>query len=302
MLARRWADGAIYVVALIAARLFAQTPLTFEAASVKVATAQSMPLRGGPGTSSPGRITGAATLKALIARAYELKPYQISAPGWMESARYEISATIPQAATKQQADAMLRTLLAQRFHLAAHRETKEMPVLQLVIARNGPKLQPSAAEPPPAGDAATSIETPKFSNGADGLPELAPGTRLHRSYLAMVAGSDGVRAKLWAHQETLAKLTDDLSGFLNLPVLDRTGLTARYDFTLDWAMDSAGGSIPRTGPPPDMIDSFSGPIGASESTNIFAALQAQLGLRLDRTKGPVEVLIVDSAARIPVEN
>jgi uncharacterized protein (TIGR03435 family) len=289
-------------IALLAAGLFAQTPPAFEAASVKPASTQSNALRGGPGTNSPGQLTGVATLKALIERAYEMKPYQIGAPGWMDSARYEIAAKIPQSATKQQTDAMLRTLLTERFHLAAHRETKEMPILELVIAKNGPKLRDSATDQTPAAEAETPIDTPKFTAGGDGLPELAPGTKLPRSYRVMVAGSDGVRIKLWARQEAIAKLVEDLSSYLNRPVFDRTGLQGHYDFTLDWAMDTAGGGIPRVGPPPDMIDSFSGPIGANDSTTIFAALQSQLGLRLDQRKGPVHVLIVDGADKVPVGN
>ena len=291
-----------FSIPLFAAVLFAQSPPAFEAASVKPASTQSVRLHGGPGTSSPGQLTGVATLKALIERAYEMKPYQVSAPGWMDSARYEIAAKIPPHATRQQADAMLRTLLTERFHLAAHRETREMPILQLAIAKNGSKLKESTADPMPAAEAETPVDTPKFITGGDGLPELAPGAKLSRSYLAMIAGSDGVRVKLWAHQETIAKLVEDLSSYLNRSVSDRTGLAGRYDFTLDWAMDTAGGGIPRTGPPPDMIDSFSGPIGVNESTTIFAALQSQLGLRLDQKKGPVEILIVDSADKVPAGN
>jgi uncharacterized protein (TIGR03435 family) len=288
-------------IALFAIGLSAQTPAAFEAASVKPALTQAKALHGGPGTNSPGQLTGAASLKALIERAYEMKPYQIGAPGWMDSARYEIAAKIPQSATREQTDAMLRTLLTERFHLAAHRETKELPVLELVIAKNGPKLRASANDQTPAAEADTPLRTPKFTAGADGLPELAPGTKLPHSYRAMIAGSDGVRIKLWARHETIAKLVDDLSSYLNRPVFDRTGLQGQYDFTLDWAMDTTGG-IPRAGPPPDMIDSFSGPIGANESTTIFAALQSHLGLRLDQKKGPVEVLIVDGADKVPVGN
>jgi len=289
-------------IALLAAGLFAQTPTAFEAASVKPAATQSKALHGGPGTTSPGQLTGAATLKALIERAYEVKPYQISAPGWMDSARYEIAAKIRQSATTEQTDAMLRSLLTERFRLATHRETKELAVLELVIAKNGPKLTDSADDQTPAAEADTPIDTPKFTAGGDGLPELAPGTKLPRSYRAMIAGSDGVRIKLWARQETIAKLVEELSSYLNRPVLDRTGLQGHYDFTLDWAMDTAGGAVVRAGPPPDMIDSFSGPIGANESTTIFAALQSRLGLRLDQKKGRVEVLIVDGADKVPAGN
>ena len=289
--------------------LFAQNepPLAFEAASVKPESPSTGrgpgPLRGGPGTNSPGQLTGVANLKTLVERAYQMKAYQINAPSWMESARYEIAAKIPAGSTKEQASAMLRTLLADRFHLAGHRETRELPILELVVGKGGPKLNKSDAdantvEPSPG----EIIESPKLQKGADGLLELAPGAKLPRSYLVMVAGSDGVRIKLWARREPMSRLADDLSSYLSRPVFDRTGLDGQYDFTLDWAMDTAGGGIPRVGPPPDEIDSHPGPIGVGDSTNIFAAVQSQLGLKLEQKKGPVEVLVIDRADKIPSGN
>jgi uncharacterized protein (TIGR03435 family) len=131
---------------------------------------------------------------------------------------------------------------------------------------------------------------------------LAPGARLQRSYVVMIAGTDGVRIKMWARHETMSHLADKLSGYLSRPVYDRTGLGGQYDFTLDWAIESTGGVVPRVGPPPDEIDSHSAPIGANDSTNIFAAVQSQLGLKLEQTKGPVEILVVDRADKIPTGN
>jgi uncharacterized protein (TIGR03435 family) len=138
--------------------------------------------------------------------------------------------------------------------------------------------------------------------GGDGLPELSPAAKLQHSFLLMVNGSDGARIKRWARHETTQQLADDLSLYLNRPVLDRTNLKNRYDFTLDWAMESTDGNVPRLGPPPDEIESFPGPIGANDSTNIFAAVQSQLGLKLEQKRGTVEILVIDRADKAPTGN
>jgi len=279
----------------------AQPQPSFEAASVKPAPGRgASALRGGPGTRAPGQLAGVATMKTLVLQAYELKPYQLNGPSWMDSERYEVIARIPPGSSKPQVAAMLRALLEERFHLAVHRETKELPLLELVVGKNGPKLKDADPDVDSAGDSQPT--PPQLSKGADGLPELAPGVKLQRSYLVMVSGTDGVRIKRFARGETLQHLAEDLSTYLNRPVLDRTNLPGRYDFTLDWAMESAGGNAPRIGPPPDEIESYSAPIGVGDSTTIFAAVQSELGLKLEPKKGPVEILLVDRADRVPTGN
>ena len=161
------------VILLAASAALARQAPSFEAASVKAADGRAgQSLRGGPGTNSPGQMSGSATLKTLLMRAYGMKSYQISGPAWMESERYEIAAKIPAGTTKEEAALMLRSLLADRFGLAAHRETKELPIFALVAGKSGPKLKPSAA----AGQSGTAgAGAPKLVRGADGLPDIAPG-------------------------------------------------------------------------------------------------------------------------------
>src|SRR5579863_9583054 len=129
------------ILPLMACAAFAQTG--FEAASVKRTADRWSPLRGGPGTSSPGQLSGVATLKVLVMRAYGLKDYQVSGPAWMDSERYEIAAKIPAGATRSQVSLMLQGLLADRFGLAIHRETRELPIFALLVGKNGPKLRAS---------------------------------------------------------------------------------------------------------------------------------------------------------------
>ncbi len=280
----------------------------FEAASVKPLEAghPAVSLRGGPGTNSPGQLSGTATLKNLLMRAYELKNYQISGPLWMDAERYEIAAKIPAGAGKPEVAAMLRALLSDRFHLAAHRETRELPIYAMVVAKNGPKFKPSPAEPDAAATPDDGVlpraSIPKLTRGPDGFPDFPQGAKLPRSYEVVVGGSDGIMYKLWVRRETMQQLADRLSGQLNRAVIDRTGLPGPYDFALAWTMDSAGGVIPRTDPPPDEIDSHSTPVMSDPGLSIFTAVEAQLGLKLEPRRAPLEMLIVDRVEKTPTAN
>ncbi len=136
-------------------------------------------MSGGPGTADPGLFTSNVTLKALLLRAYGLKSYQISGPGWLDSAWYRhIRANVPPGATKEQFDAMLRNLLAERFNLTLHHEAKDLAVYELAVGKSGPKLhqpdlnvrQPTlepGAPPPPLG-----------VSDKDGFLQIPPGTSL----------------------------------------------------------------------------------------------------------------------------
>jgi uncharacterized protein (TIGR03435 family) len=287
-----------------------QAPLAFEVASVKPAPAPSRngpgPLRGGPGTDSPGQLTGIATLKVLLERAYLMKEYQVSGPAWMDTERYQIAAKIPAGATREQVPAMLRALLAERFHLVVRRETRQLPFYALLVAKGGPKFREThplgAEDDSSAGTAADMPENSKLATGPDGLPELPPGANLRRSMSMVFAGPDGIRTKLWARQETMQQLADRLGSQLNRPVIDMTELPGQYDFTFAWSIETAGGVIPRTNPPPDRIEQSSTPVGTDLGLSLSAAVEAQLGLKLERRTGPVDVLIVDRADRIPTGN
>ncbi|HLH19483.1 MAG TPA: TIGR03435 family protein [Bryobacteraceae bacterium] len=272
----------------------------FEAASLKaVAPGRTgLPqLHGGPGTGSPGQLSGAATLKALVMRAYGVKEYQVSGPGWMDTQRYEIAAKVPAGATGQQVAAMLRTLLAARLRMEVRLETRELPIYSLVVAKNGPKLAKSAGDSAASGDPA-----PRLVAGADGLPDLPPGAHVPRSYEVVVAGPDGILYKLWARRESMEQLADRLNAVVNRAVVDRTGLAGLYDFTLAWSLESAGGMIPRNGPPPDAIESRAAPVLSDPGLSMFNALPSQLGLRLEPGKGRVEMVVVTRADRLPAEN
>jgi uncharacterized protein (TIGR03435 family) len=136
---------------LTAGMLFSQTtpaPPAFEVASVKPAPPPTegkfmVQMGGDPGMVDYKNVS----LKTLIARAYEMKDYQVSGPDWLDSARFDVVAKIPPNTSPGQVPMMLQTLLAERFKLTAHREQKVMPAYAMVVGKNGPKLKPLEGEP-----------------------------------------------------------------------------------------------------------------------------------------------------------
>ncbi len=198
------------------------------------------------------------TLKLLIAAAYDLNPRTISGgPAWIESDHYDILAVTPGEVrpTRDEQMSMLRSLLADRFKLTFHREPKEFSIYELEVAKSGPKLKESAA---PLGDPSALISTV--------YPQ---------------------RIVLPARNATMGEFVSLLQrAVLDRPVVDKTGLSGRYDFDLAWAPDETqfGGEIP-----PASADAPSAPF--------FTAIQQQLGLKLEATRGPVEALVVDKVER-----
>jgi uncharacterized protein (TIGR03435 family) len=202
------------------------------------------------------------TLKTLVAAAYNLNPRAISGgPDWADSDHYDILASTPGAVRPNLDEqmGMLRKLLGERFELAFHRESKELPVYVLTVAKNGPRLK----ESPAASDGAPVLVNSVFPD----------------------------RVLLPARNATMAQFASVMQrAVLDRPVVDKTGLTAKYDFDLEWAPDETQFSgrltmAPAEPPKPDL----------------FAALQRQLGLRLEAGRGPVDVLVVDRAGR-PSQN
>jgi len=192
-------------------------------------------------------------LSDLITYAYDIKDYELfGEPRWADIDRYNISAKAPDGTSlnRETARRMMRALLADRFHLRAHTEKKEMPVYVLVVAKGGPKFRKS---PPGAQKLFT-------------LQSKGKGT--------MITVSSG----------DMAQLAGEFSKGNNVdrPVIDKTGLTGTYDYKLEWGDDTAA-------------DADSGTV------SVYTAFLEQLGLRLQPTRAPVQVLIVDHAEK-PSEN
>jgi uncharacterized protein (TIGR03435 family) len=173
-----------------------------------------------------------------------VREYQVTGPDWLGSDKFDIVAKFPQHSGDSQAGPRLQKLLADRFKLAFHRESKEMPVYALVVAKNGPKIK--AVED--NGDHNTNNEGGHMTG-------------------------KGI---------TMTRFAEFLSRQMDRPVVDLTEMQGVFNVTLDWTPEKAG-------------DDAVGP-------TLLTALQQQLGLKLQPQKAPVEVIVVDHAERVPVEN
>jgi uncharacterized protein (TIGR03435 family) len=273
----------MFALACLAAFGQSPQPLAFEAASLKPSTSTVRgSMRGGPGTSDPIQLTMTnVTLLAMIVRAYDLKAFQVVAPDWTSSRKYDVAAKVPLGSTKEQCNAMLQSLLAERFHLTLHRETKDLQGYELVVGKNGAKL--ALAKPVP--DAAAESDAPPAID-ANGFPKLTkPGITM----------MEGVRGKavvsfLTAKAQPIASLADLIGKEFRLPVADRTGLSGLYDFQLEYAPERPG-ALPIADDTP-----------LEGAANLMTAVQQQLGLKLNPAKVKVEMLIVDRADQIPTGN
>ena len=307
-------NGLLLVLAAGAA--MGQTPApplpAFEVASVKPAA----PLNRGQLLSGQGHVgmkidaarvdIGSMSLADLIRVAYRVKPYQISGPDWMASERFDVLAKLPEGASREQVPEMLQALLAERFKLTVHRESKEYAVYALVVGKSGPKLKEAApdAEVPASvpGDVNPQI---RVNGRGEGMSVEISGGGIGTAHMSM--GPNG-NMRLEAPKMSMPALAETLSRFFDRPVVDLTELKGSYQVTLDLSLEdlrnagrNAGLLAPGMGGGRDgarpAADAASDPGGAS----IFAAVQ-QLGLRLEPRKTPVDLIVIDHMERNPTEN
>jgi uncharacterized protein (TIGR03435 family) len=243
-------------------------------------------------------------MKSLLMNAFDVKNFQISGPAWLDTERFDITATMPPNTTKEQFRVMLQNLLAERFKLTVHRDAKELPMYSLTVAKGGSKMKESADVATPKDDVDQPPpplpSEPKI--GADGFPILPP--RPAGSPIAMIIMNG--RARLIAQQNTMQELADRLTGLTNRPVTDATALKAKYDFTLTFSPEGMNGPMGPIAPPPGPGGVIGAPgAGTPEAESlpdIFGAVQAQLGLKLEPKKGPVEMIVIDHIEKTPIEN
>jgi len=278
---------------LCAATVWAQSPpatntnLKFEVASVKPNTSGDGRMM--IGVQPGGRYTATnMPLRLLIRNAYGIQDFQlVGAPDWADSERFDIIARaehdigppIP-GGPPSPIQLMLRSLLEDRFKLALHTEKRELPIYALVLARPdgklGPQLQPTK----------TDCSALSGARGRGGPPPdpppPAPGGGRPACGVRMMPG------QLAAGGFPIGLLAQQLSQSAQRVVVDRTGLTGNYDFDLKWTPDQ----LPQGAPPGAPVPAID-PNGPS----LFTAVQEQLGLKLESTKGAVEVLVVDHVER-----
>lgn len=285
----------------------------FDAASIKVAAPQGAngvvfigPARGGPGSQDPTHITWGATLAQVLQTAYDVKAYQVEGPDWINTERYDFAVVVPEGATKQQVAGMWRNLLAARFGLKSHVVQKEFSVDDLVVGPQGHKLKANT-EPIPEPGAEPNRPPPPPPPGPGG-EFRAPALTGPGLMMMMRSGPGGVVAQANGRAQALSALVQMVSNQIGHPVVDKTGLAGRYDFSLEFAPSNsdrgplgAVRGIVGNGPAPAP---GAGPAPATPEVGVdlAGALQQQLGLRLVKGKGMLDVVIVDKAEKVPTEN
>lgn len=275
---------------------------SFEVASIKVArnpgTLSICPV---PCANERLTVNGARvdirymSLYHLIVRAYRVKPYQLSGPNWMTSQKFDIVAKMPNGASKDQIPEMLRTLLAERFGLSIHRESKELSVYALVVGKNGPKKAV-------AGKAVAAV------------PEIPGGQTQYTPYGEAYRGENGVwrikegpygpiRMKISPVEQnlttrleflriTMPGLAEALTPSVDRVVADATGLPGNYEVAVEWTVPP---------PPPPSPGGGSGPLPAPQPSLSFQSI-TRAGLKLEKRKAPVDVIVVDSLEKTPAAN
>jgi uncharacterized protein (TIGR03435 family) len=234
----------------------------------------------------PGRMTANATLRLLMQNAYGVQSFQIlEGPAWINSEYYDIDAKTDGNVTRAQTFLMLQSLLEDRFGLKIHRETRDLPAYALVTAKGGLKLPPSKE-----GGCVASAQEGLLSAAGGRVPPPGTGPPAATPCGALRVMLDVGGARMLGGSVPIPEFARTLSMMLGRAVIDKTGLTGLYDVKLDFVPDEATAALPP--PPPEAATALD-----SKNPSILTALQEQLGLRLESTKGPVEVLVVDHAER-----
>ncbi len=262
-------------------------------------------MRGGPGTDDPGQFTApSVSLGTLLETAYGVRFDQISGPNWLMSEQYSISAKIPPNTPKDQFHLMLQNLLAERFHLTLHHGTKDFPAYELLVANGGPKMKPSL----PDADAATAAPAgaaSRFERDKNGFLVLPPGVSN-----AMTTGNGMSR---YTYRVTMAEFAERLGNMVNASngeafgaivpiVVDKTGLTGKFDFTLEFlGLYRPPAFMAPAAPRGDQQPEAS--IASDPGPNLFAALERQLGLKLVKgSTASLDLLVIDHVDKVPTEN
>jgi uncharacterized protein (TIGR03435 family) len=264
----------------------ADAALTFTVASVK--PSQLPPAGAGrqggfAPLNEPGRLRfPAVTLKTLLMFAYDVKDFQIFGPGWIGDERFVVQATMPTDTTQDQTRTMMRNLLTERFKAEVHRETRPLPIYSLVIAKNGLKI-PNTPPPRPKQLGDSNFAT-------DGFPLVPP------EFTGILTFVINGQAKITAQQATMRELAAELERRLGVPVRDDTQLTDKFDFVLKFSPERLNGPGGRPGPATTALDA------PEPQSDIFTALQSDIGVKLESKRGPVEMIVIDHAEKVPTDN
>jgi uncharacterized protein (TIGR03435 family) len=274
-------------------------PKSFEVASIKpIASDNASGIwRVAMGIQPGGRYTASGvTASMLIQQAYDIKDYQISgAPGWLNTDRFDIVAKADTPNLDRETVRLcLQSLLAERFNLKIHRESKDLPIYNLVVGKTGHKLKLSETQPPPPGeskppDAANDAKVGAAVGGGGGAAGgvAAGGATPAPKGAQMRMG----RGQVSAQMVPLSGIAQLLAQQLGRPVIDKTDIKGNYDFSLQWTPDETQRGVGFGGVERPVTDTPlpNDPTGPS----LFTAIQDQLGLRLEASKGPVDMIVIE---------
>jgi uncharacterized protein (TIGR03435 family) len=248
----------------LAVTAFGQTAPTFDVASIRTTPPgnregggfrRDMRTGAAVQVSPDGLIIRNSSLRSIICWAYSIFDYQLKGPDWMGASRFDINAKAAGEFPNDKLRLMLQGLLADRFKMATHTESKEMSAYILQIAKGGPKV--------------------KESTSGDGEMDIQPNQQ---------------RMQVTIVRAGVPQLIDALSNIFRAPIVDQTGLKGKYDATFDMTKYLADMKPTEGGAPPD------------PQAIVMRGLQEELGLKLEPKKMPVDLVIVDKAEKVPVEN
>jgi uncharacterized protein (TIGR03435 family) len=274
---------AVASILFVSQGAFAQPAATpgpaFEVASIKQNKSGDSPMMVRPSPGGRFTVTN-APLQFVITMAYRIKDSQLSgAPPWFMTEPYDIQARAEGNPSFDTMLPMIQKLLEDRLQLKFHRDTKDIPVYALLVAKPG-KLHQAEGEcgPPPSGPP-PALEPGKLPTLPCGLFLMFPG-------------------HLSAQKVPLGRLVDTLSVLTSRIVLDKTNLAGKYDINLDYTPEPGQFQASPLGAPPGLLQL---PPADPNGPSLFTALQEQLGLKLESQKSPVEIMVIDHAER-PSEN
>jgi uncharacterized protein (TIGR03435 family) len=267
-------------------------------------------ISGGPGTNDPERISYERVLfRQLLMAAYNVQRDQLKGPDWATTddigsdVRFDISAKVPPGTTKEQVSRMLQNLLAERFQLSLHHETAQFSDFSLITQKGGAKFE-EATRPPenserftPKGGGQIQLTVEKH-----GFPQLFPGRN-------MGGRLDGGVVRMRFRDYPIYDLVQQLSMGLSVHLIDRTGLTGRCDFTLEIGLPGNGFPVGmylitalNPGQPAPLNKNPPSPDQQDAVPVISAAMEKQLGLKLEPTKITIDMLVIDHLEKTPTGN
>jgi len=264
------------------------------------------------------------SIRDMAVQAWEVKPFDVKGPDWLGQQRFDITALLPEGATEKDMPQLLRSLLQERFKVVAHKESKEVPVYALMEARDGHKMKPSpelAPPPPPDPDQrepdpakATGpgmtvngqrMDIKQTGGGAGGANVSITGGRNGAQKVSM--GADG-NMHMEIERLTMKELAEQLGLLVDLPVEDHTGLSGSFQVALDLSMADMMGMMNKIsavsggGMLPADAQNRMAQLAAADPGGAIMGSVSKLGLRLEKQRGTVSTLVIESAEKAPTEN